>query len=199
MLRRRSAPFFHPPPTVNFDLLTRSFTLTGTFRKNPMLWKTWDPHFAIGLHPMQLAIAIRGPSSSLSSRRPHFSFPYPSPTLFLRASGLSFTHSTLRSSGLQMLKVGGIMVYSTCSLNPIENESVVAQLLRSGEGAFELVDVTDRLPGLHRYVCVCACVCVCVCVCVRVCHLCVCASSALHRHPLLASLFSFFFLCNAST
>jgi hypothetical protein len=49
-----------------------------------------------------------------------------------------------------MLKVGGIMVYSTCSLNPIENESVVAQLLRSGEGAFELVDVTDRLPGLLR-------------------------------------------------
>lgn len=53
----------------------------GTFRKNPNLWLSWDPHFGIGLHCLQLSIAIRG---------------------------------------LQMLKVGGLMVYSTCALNPVE-------------------------------------------------------------------------------
>eukprot|EP00960_Hanusia_phi_P013712 402581-Hanusia_phi.AAC.1 len=32
--------------------------------------------------------------------------------------------------GLALLKVGGLMAYSTCSFNPIEDEAVVADLLR---------------------------------------------------------------------
>ncbi len=43
------------------------------------------------------------------------------------------------------------MVYSTCSFNPIENEAVVAELLRRCDGGLELVDVSDRLPGLIRF------------------------------------------------
>lgn len=42
------------------------------------------------------------------------------------------------------------MVYSTCAFNPIENEAVVAHLLRGAGGALELVDVHDRLPSLQR-------------------------------------------------
>lgn len=42
------------------------------------------------------------------------------------------------------------MVYSTCSLNPIENEAVIASLLRSSAGAIELVDVSQQLPELKR-------------------------------------------------
>lgn len=49
-----------------------------------------------------------------------------------------------------MLKIGGIIVYSTCAMNPIENEAVVAQLLREGNGSLELVDVSDKLPQLKR-------------------------------------------------
>lgn len=32
--------------------------------------------------------------------------------------------------GAALLAVGGLMVYSTCSLNPIEDEAVVVELLR---------------------------------------------------------------------
>ncbi len=36
-------------------------------------------------------------------------------------------------------QVGGRLVYSTCSLNPIEDEAVVAQILRLSRGAVRLV------------------------------------------------------------
>ena len=42
------------------------------------------------------------------------------------------------------------MVYSTCTFNPVENEAVVAEILRQSRGCLELVDVADRLPGLKR-------------------------------------------------
>ena len=50
--------------------------------------------------------------------------------------------------GARLTKVGGYMVYSTCSLNPMENESVVAELLRIGNGALVLEDPRDRMTGL---------------------------------------------------
>jgi hypothetical protein len=39
----------------------------------------------------------------------------------------------------QLLKVGGYICYSTCSFNPLENEAVVAELLRRANGSLELV------------------------------------------------------------
>ena len=49
-----------------------------------------------------------------------------------------------------LVRVGGLVCYSTCSLNPLENESVVAELLKRTHGALELVDCSDRLPELKR-------------------------------------------------
>ncbi|XP_015791430.1 tRNA (cytosine(34)-C(5))-methyltransferase [Tetranychus urticae] len=49
---------------------------------------------------------------------------------------------------LELLAKDGLMVYSTCSLNPMEDEAVVASLLNQCEGGVELVDVSERLPGL---------------------------------------------------
>jgi len=50
--------------------------------------------------------------------------------------------------GLWLLKEGGILTYSTCSLNPIENEAVVSSTLRAFEGDIEVLDASDWLPGL---------------------------------------------------
>ena len=49
--------------------------------------------------------------------------------------------------GLEMLAVGGRMVYSTCSLNPVENEAVVSRLLGEGAGSLRLVEVGEQLAG----------------------------------------------------
>ncbi|KAK6503753.1 hypothetical protein TWF481_008757 [Arthrobotrys musiformis] len=67
-------------------------------------------------------------------------------------NGLWSTQARILVRGLQLLKVGGRLVYSTCSLNPIENESVVHAAIErcGGLGVVEIVDVSDRLPGLVR-------------------------------------------------
>ncbi|KAL3925783.1 MAG: hypothetical protein SGILL_000164 [Bacillariaceae sp.] len=79
----------------------------GTSRKNPGVWKGWSTLNGYALHPMQLAIALRG---------------------------------------AQLTKVGGYLCYSTCSMSPIENESVVAALIQASEGSLELVE--RKLEGL---------------------------------------------------
>lgn len=53
--------------------------------------------------------------------------------------------------GCELLKIGGRLVYSTCSFNPLENEAVIASILKESDGALRLVDVSDQLPSLIRY------------------------------------------------
>ncbi|XP_043509554.1 tRNA (cytosine(34)-C(5))-methyltransferase [Frieseomelitta varia] len=50
--------------------------------------------------------------------------------------------------GLELLTVGGRMVYSTCSLNPVENEAVLHRLLIETGDSVRLVDCRDLVPGL---------------------------------------------------
>ncbi|DAZ93787.1 TPA: hypothetical protein N0F65_009909 [Lagenidium giganteum] len=54
------------------------------------------------------------------------------------------------SKALALAKVGGHVLYATRSLNPIEDEAVVAELLRAGQRAYELVDLSEILPDLVR-------------------------------------------------
>ena len=49
--------------------------------------------------------------------------------------------------GLSLLKVGGLLSYSTCSLNPMEDEAVVATLLERCRGCVEVVDCRGKLPA----------------------------------------------------
>ncbi|KAK6355501.1 hypothetical protein TWF696_004598 [Orbilia brochopaga] len=67
-------------------------------------------------------------------------------------NGLWSTQARILVRGLQLLKVGGRLVYSTCSLNPVENEAVVHAAIErcGGTKVVEIVDVSDRLPGLLR-------------------------------------------------
>ncbi|CAI2189534.1 443_t:CDS:10 [Funneliformis geosporum] len=64
--------------------------------------------------------------------------------------GLHPTQVNILLRGAQLAKEGGRLVYSTCSLNPLENEAVVAEVLRRSRGNLILVDVSDRLPELRR-------------------------------------------------
>lgn len=50
--------------------------------------------------------------------------------------------------GLDLLEVGGRLVYSTCSLNPVEDEAVIAGMLQKCEGTVELVDVSEEIKNL---------------------------------------------------
>jgi 16S rRNA C967 or C1407 C5-methylase (RsmB/RsmF family) len=49
--------------------------------------------------------------------------------------------------GIAMLKVGGEIVYSTCSLNPIENEAVIAEVLKTCSNEIEIVDCSHLFSG----------------------------------------------------
>ncbi|KAL9329660.1 hypothetical protein ACSQ67_004663 [Phaseolus vulgaris] len=64
--------------------------------------------------------------------------------------GLHGLQILIAMRGLSLLKIGGRIVYSTCSMNPIENEAVVSEVLRRCGGSVKLVDVSSELPQLIR-------------------------------------------------
>lgn len=67
------------------------------------------------------------------------------------ALGLHQTQVRILVRALQLLKPGGRVVYSTCSMNPVENESVVAAAIeRCGFENVEILDCSNELPGLER-------------------------------------------------
>lgn len=66
------------------------------------------------------------------------------------ALGLFTTQVRILVRGLQMLKVGGRVVYSTCSMNPVENEAVVAAAIArcGGSSYVDVLDCRESLPQL---------------------------------------------------
>ncbi|KAI1409403.1 S-adenosyl-L-methionine-dependent methyltransferase [Hypoxylon sp. FL1857] len=68
------------------------------------------------------------------------------------ALGLHLTQVRILVRALQMLKVGGRVVYSTCSMNPVENEAVVVSAIErcGGPDKIDIIDCKDRLQGLKR-------------------------------------------------
>lgn len=71
---------------------------------------------------------------------------------------IHFLQLRIAKRAAELLAENGLMIYSTCSLNPIENEAVVLNLLRQADGALELVDVEEKLKhfkhahGLEKWV-----------------------------------------------
>ena len=68
------------------------------------------------------------------------------------ALGLHLVQVRILVRALQMLKTGGRVVYSTCSLNPVENESVVAAAIAlcGGPDKVEILESSEMLPQLKR-------------------------------------------------
>lgn len=68
------------------------------------------------------------------------------------ALGLFTTQTRILGRAMQMLKVGGRVVYSTCSMHPVENEAVVATVIErcGGSSKVEIVDCSKELPSLKR-------------------------------------------------
>lgn len=69
------------------------------------------------------------------------------------ALGLHTTQTRILVRALQLLKVGGRVVYSTCSMNPVENEAIVVSAIErcGGPENVEIIDCENSLPGLNRY------------------------------------------------
>lgn len=71
-------------------------------------------------------------------------------------NALHSTQLAILKRSLELVKVGGVVCYSTCSLNPVEDEAVVAAALTSyGAGAgrtgnVELIDLTGLKGWKHR-------------------------------------------------
>jgi hypothetical protein len=114
----------------------------GTMRKNCDVWKKWTPAMGMGLHRTQIQILSRA---------------------------------------VELTEAGGVVVYSTCSMNPMEvlpcsarphpnatrvacsmypwlmraawavqNESVVAWVLKKFSHCLRIEDVSEQLPALKR-------------------------------------------------
>jgi multisite-specific tRNA:(cytosine-C5)-methyltransferase len=68
------------------------------------------------------------------------------------ALGLFSTQLRILIRALQMLKVGGRVIYSTCSMNPVENEAVVATAIArcGGLSKVGIIDCSSDLPKLKR-------------------------------------------------
>lgn len=68
------------------------------------------------------------------------------------ALGLFSTQVRILVRALQMLKVGGRVVYSTCSMNPVENEAVVSTAIDrcGGMSKVDIIDCSSALPKLNR-------------------------------------------------
>ncbi|CAD6984793.1 unnamed protein product [Tilletia controversa] len=76
----------------------------------------------------------------------------------LNGLGLHGLQVRILLRGLALLRDGGRLVFSTCSLNPVENEAVVAAALvefgalKKDGGEVHLVDVSHEIPELIRRV-----------------------------------------------
>nr|CCC89782.1 unnamed protein product [Trypanosoma congolense IL3000] len=58
----------------------------------------------------------------------------------VHGADLHITQVRVLTRGMMLCKKGGIVVYSTCSLNPVEDEAVVSECLSQAQGSFRLID-----------------------------------------------------------
>jgi 16S rRNA C967 or C1407 C5-methylase (RsmB/RsmF family) len=113
-----------------FDRILADVPCTGdgTTRKNIHVWKQWTQQAALSLHPLQLDIAWKGASQLLKTPADN--------------NNAANADASTGDGAPHVVVEGGYMCYSTCSMNPIEDEAVVAELLRRAKGSLELVPIS---------------------------------------------------------
>ena len=65
-------------------------------------------------------------------------------------NALHATQLGILQRSLQLVQVGGVVCYSTCSLNPVEDEAVVAAALSHFGDAVEIMEITSLEGWIHR-------------------------------------------------
>ena len=68
-----------------------------------------------------------------------------------RGSAFHGLQRSILRRGLELLKPNGICVYSTCSLNPLENEAVINSVLLEIGSNIEILDVSNLFPEIKRH------------------------------------------------
>jgi 16S rRNA C967 or C1407 C5-methylase (RsmB/RsmF family) len=67
-----------------------------------------------------------------------------------RTRQLAMRQYSLICSALLSLRRGGTLVYSTCSISPLENDGIIEKLLRKKGGLVQVDPHTEDLAGLER-------------------------------------------------
>jgi 16S rRNA (cytosine967-C5)-methyltransferase len=65
------------------------------------------------------------------------------------AEEMARTQRAILASAAQALRPGGVLVYSTCTISPIENEHLIESFLDS-HADFSLDDLASELPAFAR-------------------------------------------------
>ena len=79
-----------------------------------------------------------------------FLYDFPSEWSIDNANKFHSIQKEYLKNSLKKLKRSGICVYSTYSINPIENEAVVNEVLNEMNGSVYLVDCIDKFKDISR-------------------------------------------------
>lgn len=134
------------PSAARRDRLTKVIQQYVPREKRDRLWVTGKEGVAFGLkHPQEFdQILVDAPCSG--ERHLLQNEKELSQWTKKRGEGLAHRQYALICSALLAVKPKGYILYSTCSVNPLENEKNIEKLLKKKKGEVEVVPVSDLHP-----------------------------------------------------
>ncbi len=68
-----------------------------------------------------------------------------------RPKHLSYQQFAMLAAALEAVKINGIILYSTCSITPLENEDVIKKLFKKRDGRFEIINFDSDIAEDREY------------------------------------------------